>query len=80
MMWNFQKTLPGAATSKMIKAQKIINEMQLTNIPGLDVGIFHKMVKPVLYVCCEQGNFHLMLVLQSSKIVSAPSTLHEMLL
>ena len=50
-----QKTLRDAATSKMIKAQKIINEMKLTDVPGLDVGKFHEMVKPALYACNEQG-------------------------
>ena len=39
----------------MIKAQKIINETKLTNVPGLDVGKFHEMVKPALYACEREG-------------------------
>ena len=41
-----QRSLRGAATVKMIKDQKIINETNLTNVPGLHVGKFHEMVKP----------------------------------
>mgnify|MGYP000338148107 CR=1 FL=1 len=44
-----QRSLCGAVTAKMIKAQKIINETKLTKVPGLDVGKFHEMVKPTLY-------------------------------
>ena len=56
VMWNIlQKTLQGAATLKMIKAQKIINEMKLIDVPGLDVGKFHEKVKLMLYACSEQG-------------------------
>ena len=43
----------------MIKAQKIINETKLTNVPRLDVGKFHEMVKPALYACNEQGKLPL---------------------
>ena len=49
-----QRSLRGAATAKMIKAQKIINETKLTNVPGLDVGKFHEMVK-ACPVCVQQA-------------------------
>ena len=29
--------------------------MKLTDVPGLDVAKFHKMVKPALFSCSEQG-------------------------
>ena len=55
VMWNIlQKTLQGSATSTSIKAQKIINETKLTNVPGLHVGKNYEMVKPALYACREQ--------------------------
>ena len=50
-----QRSLRGAATAKMIKAQRIISETKLTNVPGLDVGKFHEMVKPTLYACNREG-------------------------
>ena len=60
VMWNIlQNTFRGAATLKLIKTQKIINDSKLTDIPGLDVGKFHEMVKPALYVCSEQGKLRL---------------------
>ena len=43
----------------MIKVQKIINETKLTDIPGLDVGKFHEIVKPALFACNEQGKLPL---------------------
>ena len=54
-----QRSLRGAATAKMIKAQRIINETKLTNVPGLDVGKFHELVKPVLYTCNREGKLPL---------------------
>ena len=38
----------------MNKAQKIINEKKLTDVPGLDVGKYHEIVKPALFVCNKQ--------------------------
>ena len=59
-LWNIiQKTLQDAATSKVIKAQKIINETKLMDVPGLNVGKFHEMVKPMMYACNEQGKLPL---------------------
>ena len=54
-----QRSLRGAATVKMIKAQKIINKTKLTDVPGLDVGKFHEIVKPALFACNEQGKLPL---------------------
>ena len=54
-----QRSLRGAATRNMIKAQKIINDTKLTGIPELDVGKFHEIVKPALYACNEQGKLPL---------------------
>ena len=54
-LWNvIQKTLRGVATSKTIKAQKIINETKLTDVPGLDVGKFHEISKARI-VCLQQA-------------------------
>ena len=79
-LWNIlQKTLQGAATSKMIRVQKIINEIKLTDVLGLDVGEFHEMVKHVFYACNKQGNFPWILVLGSSRIILVPRTLRLML-
>ena len=59
-VWHIiQRTLCGAVTSKMIKAQKIINETKLTDVPGLDVGKYHEIMKPVLFACNEQGKLPL---------------------
>ena len=54
-----QRSLSGAETSKMIRAQKTINETKLTNVPGLDVGKFHEIVKPTLYMCERAGKLPL---------------------
>ena len=55
-VWHIiQRTLGGAGTSKMIKAQKIINETKLMDVPGLDVRKYHEIMKPALFVCNEQG-------------------------
>ena len=59
-LWHIiQKTLHGAAMAKMIKAQKIINETKLKDVPGLDVGKYHEMVKPALYTCNKQDKLPL---------------------
>ena len=59
-IWHIiQRTLRGATNAKMIKAQKIINETKLMDVPSLDVGKYHEMVKSALFACNEQGKLPL---------------------